>query len=145
MRLTDCFFFLKLFLISSHEESKCLLEQIKIFQCGQSQLCAKSLIRQRRQAVQGDVVGLRWVILSLSKVLEEQVALPDTQVLCIEDLWEDISETQVLNHDNDNTTRGNMFILETINNQLLSIYLWELGDQMVGHLHSVVEEIKCLR
>ena len=38
-----------------------------------------------------------------------------------------------------------MFILETINNQLLSIYLWELGDQMVGHLHSVVEEIKCLR
>lgn len=32
-----------------------------------------------------------------------------------------------------------------INNQLLSIYLWELCDQMVGHLHGAVEEIKCLR
>lgn len=75
--------------MSPHEESKSLLEQIKIFQCGQSQLSAKNLIRQRHQAVQGDVVGQGRVVLSLSEVLEKQVALFDTQVLGIEDLWED--------------------------------------------------------
>lgn len=73
-----------------NEESKCLLEQTKIFQCGQSQLSAKDLIWQRHQAIQGDVVGLSWVILILSKILQEQVALSHTQVLRIEDLWEDI-------------------------------------------------------
>lgn len=78
--------------MSLDEELKCLLEQIKIFQCSQSKLGAKSLIRHRHQAVQGDVVGQSWIILSFSKVLEEQVALSDTQVLGIEDLWEDISE-----------------------------------------------------
>lgn len=82
--------------MSPHEESKRLLEQIKIFQCGRSQLSAKSLIGQRCQAVQGDVVGQGRVILSLSKVLEEQVALFDTQVLGIEDLWEDISDAEVI-------------------------------------------------
>lgn len=70
------------------DHSKGLLEQIKIFQCGQSQLSAKSLIGQRHKAVQGDVVGQGWVILSLSKVVEEQVALSDTQALAIEDLWD---------------------------------------------------------
>lgn len=82
--------------MSPHEESKCLLEQIEIFQCGQSQLGAKNIIGNRHQAVQGDVVGQIWVILSLSKVLEEQVALSDTQELGIEDLWEDVSDAQVI-------------------------------------------------
>lgn len=77
-------------LLSPHEESKCLLEQVKIFQSGQSQLSAKSLIWQGHQAVQGDVVGQGWVILSLSEVLKEQVALSDTQELGIKDLWEEI-------------------------------------------------------
>lgn len=76
--------------LSPHEESKCLLEQIKIFQCGGSQICAKNLIWQGHQAVQGDVVGQVWVILSFSKVLEEQMALSDPQVLCIQDLWEEM-------------------------------------------------------
>ena len=65
----------------THEELEGLLEQIKIFQCCQSQLCAKNLIWQRHQAVQGDVVGQCWVILSFSKVLEEEVALSKTKVL----------------------------------------------------------------
>lgn len=79
-------------MVSVREESECLLKQIKIFQCGQSQLSAKRFIRQRNQAVQGDVVGQIWVILSLAKVLKEQVALSDTQILGIEDLWEDKSD-----------------------------------------------------
>lgn len=86
----------KVIFMPPHKDSKCFLEQIKIFQCGQSQLCAKSLIGQRHQAAQRDKVGLSWVILSLSKVLEEQVALLDTQELGIEDLWEDISDSQVI-------------------------------------------------
>lgn len=32
------------------------------------------------------------------------MALSDTQVFCIEDLCEGISEVQVLNHDNDKNT-----------------------------------------
>lgn len=82
--------------MSPNEESKCLLEQIKIFQCGQSQGRAKSLIRQGHQAVQRDVVGQGRVILSLSKVIKEHVALSDTQVLGIEDLWEHISDGQII-------------------------------------------------
>lgn len=31
-----------------------------------------------------------------------------------------------------------------MNNQQQSIYLWELGDQVVGHLHGIVEEVKYL-
>lgn len=72
------------------EKSKCLLKEIKIFQCGQSQLSAKRLIWQRHQAVQRDVVGQGWIILSFSKILEEQVALSEAQVLGIEDLEKDV-------------------------------------------------------
>ena len=82
--------------MSPHEESKRLLEQIKIFQCGQSQLSAEHFIGQRHQAVQGDVVGQGRVVLSLSEVLEKQVALSDTQGIGIEDLWEDKSDVQVI-------------------------------------------------
>lgn len=82
--------------MSFYEDSKCFLEQMKIFHCGQSQHCAKSLIRQIYQAVQRNIVGQGWVILSLSKVLKEHVALSDTQILGIEDLWEQISDSQTM-------------------------------------------------
>lgn len=76
--------------MSPHKVSQCLLEQIKIFQCCQSQLSAKHLIWQGHQSIQGDVVGQVWVILSFSKELEEQVPLSDTQVLGVQDLQEEI-------------------------------------------------------
>lgn len=76
--------------MSPKEESKCLLEQIKIFQCGQGQICTEGLIWQGHQAVQGDVVGLAWVVLSFSQVLKEQMTFSDSQVLGIQDLQEEI-------------------------------------------------------
>lgn len=67
-------------------KSKCFLEQIKIFHCGQSHICTKNLIRQRHQTVQRDVGGQGRIILSLSKVLKEHMPLSDTQVLGIQNL-----------------------------------------------------------
>lgn len=102
--------------MSFYEESKCLLEQIKIFQCGQSQHRAKSLIRYRHQAVQRDVVRQGWVILSLSKVLKEHVAFSDTQILGIEDLWKQISGGQTITLNKAIGNNGPKLVERTKNN-----------------------------
>lgn len=65
---------------------KCLLEQIKIFQCGRSQFRTKGLIWQRYKTIQGDVVGQVRVILISSKILQEHVSLPYSQEFRVQDL-----------------------------------------------------------